>query len=145
LRFVDASVFVHAFLKPKRRLEPHEIEIKEAAKAIVRRINEGEKVGLTVVQLAEIANILERYMPLEKALQVEKFLLYAPNVEVYEVDRRTCVEALKVAEEGRVGLCDAVAYVVMLRSGVREIYSFDRDFDRLEGIRRLTSPYSLIA
>ena len=137
MRFVDASVFVHAFLKPGRRLKPHEVDIKEAAKAVVRRINEGEEVGLTVVQLAEIANILERYMPLEKALQVEKFLLYAPNVEVYGVDRRICVEALKVAEERGVGLSDAIAYVVMLQNNVKEIYSFDRDFDRLEGVERV--------
>jgi len=139
LRFVDASVFVHAFLKPKRELKPHEVEIKEAAKNIVRRINEGEKVGLTVVQLAEIANILERYMPLEKALQVEKFLLYAPNVEVFGVNRKTCIEALRIAEEKNVGLSDAIAYILMLQSDVEEIYSFDRDFDKLKGIKRLTS------
>ena len=139
MRFVDASVFVHAFLKPKRELKPHEVEIREGAKNIVRRINEGEKVGLTVVQLAEIANILEKHMPLEKALQVERFLLYAPNVEVYEVDRKTCIEALRVAEEKKIGLSDAIAYIVMLQNNIEEIYSLDRDFDKLERIKRLTS------
>jgi predicted nucleic acid-binding protein len=29
--FVDASVFVHAFIKPKRKLNPHEVKIKQAA------------------------------------------------------------------------------------------------------------------
>ncbi|MCD6208998.1 MAG: type II toxin-antitoxin system VapC family toxin [Thermoproteales archaeon] len=137
MRFVDASVFVHAFLKPKRKLKPNEVEIKEAAKAIVRRINEGEEVGLTVVQLAEIANILEKYMPLEKAQQVERFLLYAPNVKVYGVEENICLKALDVAEEKEIGLSDAIAYVVMLQHNVREIYSFDRDFDKLEGIVRV--------
>ena len=137
MRFVDASVFVHAFLKPKRKLKPNEVKIKEAAKAIVRRINEGEEVGLTVVQLAEIANILEKYMPLEKAQQVERFLLYAPNVEVYGVEENICLKALDVAEEKEIGLSDAIAYVVMLQHNVREIYSFDRDFDKLEGIVRV--------
>jgi len=137
LRFVDASVFVHAFLKPKRKLKPNEVKIKETAKAIVRRINEGEEVGLTVVQLAEIANILEKYMPLEKAQQVERFLLYAPNVEVYGVEENICLKALDVAEEKEIGLSDAIAYVVMLQHNVREIYSFDRDFDKLEGIVRV--------
>lgn len=70
---VDASAFVLAFRKPGRRLKPHEVEIKEAAKTIVRRINDEEKVGLTVVQLAEIANILERYMSLEKAFRSRDF------------------------------------------------------------------------
>ena len=137
MRFVDASVFVYAFLKPKRKLKPNEVKIKETAKAIVRRINEGEEVGLTVVQLAEIANILEKYMPLEKAQQVERFLLYAPNVEVYGVEENICLKALDVAEEKEIGLSDAIAYVVMLQHNVREIYSFDRDFDKLEGIVRV--------
>jgi hypothetical protein len=30
--FVDASVFVHAFIKPKRKLKPYEVKIKQAAK-----------------------------------------------------------------------------------------------------------------
>ena len=29
MRFVDSNVFVHALLKPSRRLERHEAEIKE--------------------------------------------------------------------------------------------------------------------
>jgi predicted nucleic acid-binding protein len=138
LRFIDASVFVYAFLKPRRELTPREAEAKERAKNIVRRINEGERVGITVAQLVEVANVLEKYMG-EAAHQVERFLLHAPNVWVYPVDREVCVEALKVAMEKKVELTDAIAYVVMLRHGVREIYSFDADFDGLEGIKRVTS------
>ena len=138
MRFVDASIFVHAFIKPKRKLKPHEIKIKESAKAIVKKINEGEKVGLTVIQLAEIANILENYMPLEDALQVEEFLLYAPNVKIYGVTKKNCIKALKIAKNKIVGLNDAIAYIVMLENKVKEIYSFDKDFDKLEGIKRIT-------
>ncbi len=137
MRFVDASVFVYAFLKPRRGLAPRESEVKERAKGIVKRINEGERVGMTVAQLVEVANLLERYMG-EAAYQVEHFLLHAPNVAVYPVDWAVCAEALRVAKERRVGLADAIAYVVMTRQGVREIYSFDSDFDKLEGVRRVT-------
>ena len=137
MKLIDASVFVHAFMKPRRRLKPHEVKIKDSAKAIVKRINEGEEVGLTVVQLAEIANILESYMPLEKAFQVEKFLLYATNVRIYGVTRKNCVDALKVSEDKGIGLSDAIAYIVMLENGIKEVYSFDKDFDKLEGIKRI--------
>jgi len=34
-RFIDASVFVHAYFLPVRALKPHEERIKEGAKAIV--------------------------------------------------------------------------------------------------------------
>jgi len=137
LRFVDASVFVHAFLKPKRKLKDHEVKIKESAKNIVKRINDGEEVGITVVQIAEIANLLESYLPLNEALKVEEFLLLAKNVKVFDVTKRDCLRALKVVREKEIGLSDAIAYVIMVDNNVKEIYSFDRDFDRLN-VKRIT-------
>ena len=137
MRFVDASVFVHAFLKPKRKLKDHEVKIKESAKSIVKRINNGEEIGITVVQIAEIANLLENYLPLNEALKVEEFLLLARNVKVFDVTKRDCLRALKVAREKKVGLSDAIAYVIMIDNNVKEIYSFDRDFDRLN-VKRIT-------
>ena len=50
IRFVDASVFVHAYLKPRRELRPHEILIKKRARTIVSRINQGEPVLVSTVQ-----------------------------------------------------------------------------------------------
>ena len=138
MRFVDASVFVHAFIKPKRELKRHEVKIKESAKEIVRRINEGEEVATTAVQVAEIANILENYLPVEDALKVEEFLLLAGNVKVYGVTKKDCVKALKIAKDKAVGLSDAIAYVSMIDNGIEEVYSFDSDFDRLKGIKRIT-------
>jgi len=61
----------------------HERDIKDAAEEIVRWIRKGERVALTIVQLAEIANTLEKYMPPHAALDVEKYLLYAPHVAIY--------------------------------------------------------------
>ena len=40
-------------------------------------------------------------------------------------------------KEKEVGLSDAIAYVIMIDNNVREIYSFDRDFDRLN-VKRIT-------
>ena len=93
MRFVDASVFVHAFIKPRRELKEHEIRIKEAAKEIVKRINEGEKVAISTVHLSEIANLLEHYMPIDDALSVETFLLTARNV-MYTMLRKMIVSVL---------------------------------------------------
>lgn len=137
MRFVDASVFVHAFIKPKRKLKEHEIRIKEAAKKIVKRINDGEEMAISTVQVAEIANLLEHYMPIDDALLIEMFLLTARNVRVYGVEKADCVNALEVAKDTKVGLSDAIAFVIMKENGLKEVYSFDRDFDRLN-VRRIT-------
>ncbi len=137
MRFVDANVFVHAFIKPKRKLKSHEMKIKESAKEIVKRINDGEGVGITVVQIAEIANLLESYLPLSEALKIEEFLLLAGNVKVFDVTKKDCLKALEIAKEKDVGLSDAIAYVIMKKNSVGEIYSFDSDFDKLD-VRRVT-------
>lgn len=137
MRLVDASVFVHAYLKPNRELKPHEVRIKEAAKRMVKSINEGEEVAITIVQLSEIANILENYMPIEEAFKVEEFLLVAENVKVFEVTTKDCLEALEASKDKKVRLSDSIAYLSMLKHGINEIYSFDGDFDDLEDIKRV--------
>jgi hypothetical protein len=80
--YVDANVFVYAFLKAKRKLEPHEVKIKEAAKKIVSRINEGEKVSTSIVHFSEVCNILDDYLPIGEALLIEKGLLFRENILV---------------------------------------------------------------
>ena len=135
MKFVDASVFIHAFIKPKRELKPHEVKIKQVAQKIVKRINEGEKIAISVANMTEIANLLEPYMSLDGALTIEEFLIR--SAKLVTVNKQQYLEALKIAKEKRVGLNDALTYVVMLKNKIYEIYSFDKDFDKLEGIKRL--------
>ena len=135
MKFVDASVFIHAFIKPKRELKPHEVKIKQAAQKIVKRINEEEKIAISVANMTEIANLLEPYMSLDGALSIEEFLIR--SAKLVTVNKQQYLEALKIAKEKRVGLNDALTYVVMLKNKIYEIYSFDKDFDKLEGIKRL--------
>jgi len=136
--FVDASVFVYAFLKPKRRLQPHEAGIKDAAKKIVTRINEGEEVATSVVHFNEVCNVLEDYLPLEEALTIEKGLLFRDNILIHEVSEEDYLKALSIAEDQQVGANDALAYVVMKETEISKIYSFDKDFDAFKDIYRMT-------
>jgi uncharacterized protein len=137
MRFVDASVFAHAYLRPKRALTAEEIQIKEDARKIVGRLNQGESVCTSVVQLAEIANLLEDYLPREKALEIERAICFKDTIEIDLVNRMDCSQALSEAEERNIGLTDAIAFVLMERKGLTEIYSFDHDFDRVTGIKRI--------
>jgi predicted nucleic acid-binding protein len=138
MRYVDASVFLHAFLKPKRILTSQEIQIKEDAKKIVRRINLGERVLISVIHVGEIANVLEDYLPLQEALEIERAVCFRDSVEIETVDTLVLTQALGEAERWNIGLTDALAYVLMKTKMVNEIYSFDRDFDRLNDIKRIT-------
>ncbi len=135
--YVDANVFVYAFLKTKRQLQPHELEIKEAAKKIVARISKGEKVATSVVHFSEVCNILEDHLPFEEAVILEKGLLYRENVLICEVAQEDYVKAVSVAENHQVGVNDALAYVLMEKENIQAIYSFDKDFDAFPDIKRV--------
>ena len=135
--FVDANVFVYAFLKPLRKLQPHEENLKDAAKKIVSRINEGEKVVTSVVHFSEVCNILEDYLSFEEALLIERGLLFRENILIHEVSAEDYVKALSINQDHQIGINDALAYVLMKEAGLNRIYSFDKGFNVFKDIERV--------
>lgn len=138
-RFVDTNVFIHGLLNLDKELNETEIRIKENAAKIIERIYNGERVGISMAQISEVANILEAYAP-EHSLIMENFLINMPTITVYGVNRQTAQKAYKVVEKYRsnkIGLNDSVAYIIMIEHGYNEIYSFDKDFDTLSGVKRI--------
>src|SRR2546421_7648504 len=93
-RFVDASVFVHAYLKPRRELRPQEGAIKKRARAIVTRISKGEQVFLSTVHFAEIANLLEDWRALAEAQSILSSLATMETVLLEPVTRANLRQAL---------------------------------------------------
>lgn len=138
LTYIDTNILVYAFLKPKRKLQPHETSIKEAAKKIISRINEGEKVATSVVHFSEVCNILEDHLPFEEALSLEKGLLLRENISILEVSEQDYMNAISVAENYKMGMNDALACVIMGKAEMTKIYSFDKDFDSFPDIKRIT-------
>jgi predicted nucleic acid-binding protein len=131
-------VFVYAFLKTKRQLQPSEQKMKETAKRIVARISAGEKVVTSVVHFSEVCNILEDYLSFEEAVLFEKGLIYRENVLICEVTQQDYLEALAIAEDYHVGVNDALAYLMMKKEDIQTIYSFDKDFDIFADVQRVS-------
>jgi len=137
MRFVDASVFLYAYLRPKKAV-PNEIaEMKKAARAILRRVNTSEKVYSSLIHLSEVANILEAVMPVNESRTIMRDLLYATTIVILEPTKGNYLDAIEVADEANVGLNDGLAYVLMKTTGAKEIYSFDQHFDRFDDIERI--------
>ena len=137
MRFIDASVFLYAFLKPKRHVSKEVLKLKEAAKNILTRVEKGEDVIITVVHLSEVANILETYTSKVKSVEYVEAILSKPSIHVYDVNVASYVEAMLKAKEYMIGVNDALAVIYMERLGINEIYSFNRDFDKIKWIRRI--------
>ena len=139
MRFVDASLFLYAYLKPRKAVADEVAEMKKNSKLIVKRINSGERVATSLTHVSEVANILEALMPIHESHMVMRDLIHSPTIAILEPSRENYVDAVEVAEEVSVGLNDGVAYVLMKENGIEEIYSFDRHFDRFRDVRRVHS------
>ncbi|NJF24566.1 type II toxin-antitoxin system VapC family toxin [Thermococcus sp. Bubb.Bath] len=132
MRFIDANVFIYAFLRPRKEPSENVRAIKESAKGILGRISEGEKVVTTVVHLSEVANVIESMAGKKKAVEILMGILTAENIKVLNVSTSDYLKATLVAEEKSLGINDALAYVKMKEAGIYEVYTFDGDFEKLE-------------
>jgi len=134
---VDSNIFLHAFLKPRRKLTQKELKIKDESKAIVKRIEGGEEVAMSTAHLSEVVNIVETSLGLEKSLGFLAWIVTMDNIEVYSVGLGHYETSLPLAKENEISANDALAYSFMRSYGLKEIYSFDRHFDQLKDIVRL--------
>jgi hypothetical protein len=132
-------VFIHAVLKPERRLHPSEHQIKENARKILDRVQSGESVVTSTSHITEIANILEARMRRRDAMRVLRSIVSLEYLTIMAVERQHVVTASIVGSEIGLGYNYTIAYILMLENGITEIYSFDKDFNNVEEITRKNS------
>jgi len=138
MRFLDANVFIYAYYKPKRKLTQKEKQMKEYAKKIISRISQGkEDVMTTVVHISEMVNILKYGMPLNQLTYTIRGLFMLDNVKIVGVTREAYLAAAELGEDLKLEANDALAVDIMRVNNIKEIYSFDEDFNKIEGITRL--------
>lgn len=138
MRFLDANIFVYAYYKPKKQLTQKERQMKEQAKRVIADVSQGrERVIMTVVHLSEVVNILKHGMPLERLTNLVRGLFMLDNVTIHSVTREAYFAAVELGDDLRIEANDALAVDVMKLSNVTEVFTFDEDFDHVEGITRL--------
>jgi uncharacterized protein len=140
LRFVDASVFLHAYLRPTRKKIPVDVEdLKRRARSIVRRISEEKEEAITsLVHISEIANVLEARAGIEETCDIILGLLALSNLRIVEPSKKTYESAVEDSRTYRIGINDSLAWVLMQEEGISEIYSFDSDFDSIQHLKRIS-------
>jgi len=132
MRFIDANVFIYAILKPRRQLTDRECRIKTIAKRILERIDKGEEVVTSVVHLSEVANILEDIAGITFTTSFIRDLLFKGNIHVEKVTMEDYLESTLLAREKSISINDALAYIIMKRRKINEIYTFDKHFRELD-------------
>lgn len=137
MRFIDANIFGHAYMKPRRELTPAEAQMKESAKQVIRSLEVGEEMATTTVHLSEVLNILEDNLGVKQSMAFLSWVIAAKNLTVYPAGIVDYESALNITRETLIGLNDSLAVHIMRREGIGEIYSMDRHFDRFQDIIRI--------
>jgi len=135
VKFLDSSIFLHAYLRPRRRLRENELRVKKLSKEIIENVDNGEEVLTTVVHISEIVNIVESKIGLMESISLLARLLTLKNILIVDVTRQDYQKALVIANKYKVSVNDALAYIKMMETGINEIYTFDKHFKSLPNIK----------
>jgi len=130
LRFVDANVFIYILVKSPK-------EDYLTSKSILKRIEDGEEAITSTSIIQEVVEWLE-YNNRHK--EVKKFLIALNSyvaMRKVETSWREMLDAASDMEKYDLDFVDALTLQVMKRNNVTEIYTNDRDFDRVEWVRRI--------
>ena len=130
MRFVDSNFFLYVLIKSPSR-------DYETSRRILRRIEDGEEALTSLAVLQEVVDWLE-YNRRKREVGVFLAAVYS-YVKMKKVSNnwKDFLRASPDAEKYGMDFVDALTLHVMKRQGVDEIYSNDKDFDRVEWARRV--------
>jgi len=83
------------------------------------------------VHLSEVANILEDLAGLGFATSFTKDILLKPNIIIKPVSPEDYIASIAYAEILKINVNDALTYLTIKRSGINEIYTFDKHFEKI--------------
>ena len=132
---VDSNVLIGAF-NPKD-------EFHKPAARILSQIEQGkvDKPIITDYILDEVLTFVRRRLGFDKSLEVLESFLSSDTLGIEKVDEREFQAGIIIFEKNRrLSFTDAVSVAVMDSRDIRQIISFDKDFDSVRGIERLPSP-----
>ncbi|MDR3291241.1 MAG: PIN domain-containing protein [Methanobrevibacter sp.] len=124
--FLETSFIINLYV-PK-------IRFHERAKEIEKEIENREKI-ISPMIIYETLTVLRKLNQTDKLVRkVYKILL---NLNVFE-DELYYPEALKdCLNNNKIGFFDNLSHIVMMNSDIKEIASFDEDFDIFNDIERI--------
>ena len=130
--YIDANVIL-------RLVTGDPPDMAERAAALLRRVDEGQlEIVVDEVVVLETVWVLSSFYgfaPSQIAPIMQTFLV---GRGILCDERNELLQALALYEDKNIDFADAVLAVKMMTHGVRDIYSFDKHFERLESVRRLS-------
>ena len=129
-KFVDTNVFLRYLTKD----DPSKYE---RCRAMFKRALEGEiTIATSGLVIAELIWTLLSYYKVPKAEVIEKVSVILGTENLFLPDKDILADALVLYAGKNIDFIDAYNAVFMKYQGLREIYSYDEDFEMMEDIER---------
>lgn len=128
--FIDTNVFLYAI--------GADSEFRAPAKAILEAVAEGRLLATTNTEVVqEVLYVLTRRGARDKAAGAARAVLalFPSMLAVTPDDLASACELLQ--RSGAVSVRDAIHAATMLRAGLADVLSADRDFDSIAELRRI--------
>jgi predicted nucleic acid-binding protein len=130
MRFVDANVFVYVLVKSPQK-------DYGISRRILERIEKGEETATSLAIIQEVVDWLEYN---DRKREVRSFLIGANSYLSMEKQNATWDDFLLALDDMdgyKIDYFDALTLQRMKKSKISEIYSNDKDFDRVEWVKRI--------
>jgi len=138
--YLDANLFIYAYYKSKKgkNLTPKIQWMKEEAKKIILKIDKHDgEFCISIIQLAEIVNLLKQAMSWEALRQFLLGIISNNSIEIIEVSNLMYINSIDKITKYNMDSNDISAYLIMKEKGVNQIFTFDKHFQKLKDIRCL--------
>ncbi len=125
-RFIDTNILLETY-------------IREGMKALKcqKLLESDKKLSTSWLIIGEFEWVLRSVYELSRT-QVIKLLTSVININGLEIpNKKVLLRALKFFKETNTDWTDCLNAAVMKLEKIKEIYSYDRDFDKIPGIKRL--------
>ena len=130
MRFVDANVFIYVLVKsPKKDYE--------ISKRILKRVENGEAAATNLAVIQEVVDWLEHN---NRKKEVGSFLTAVNSyltMNKLTIPWDDHLAALDAADKCGIDFVDALTLQTIKKNKINEIYSNDKDFDRVQWIKRI--------
>jgi uncharacterized protein len=131
LRLLDTNVLLRYLARDDEKKAAQSL-------ALLQRLERGEeKAVISPLVVFEVVFTLQKryHVPREQIRDSLRDILSLRGLQL--VGKGLYVRALDIYATKSVSFADAYHMAYMLEEGIAEIYSFDADFDRVEGITRI--------
>lgn len=129
--FADTNIFIRYFLNDDQKFSNY-------AREIITNCENG-KFALIIIPatILEIVWLLNSFYKLPKTETVKKVESLWELKNLHIVDKNLAASAIKIYKNKNVDFVDAFFAANMAILKIKEIFSFDRDFDKIPNLKRL--------